>query len=319
VPVHEKLIERFDDDPHYPNQLAVTYLLVNRLADAKYVLHMTLLRWRDDGFAAAHYGFVLKTLDNNLESAVMFLRQGIESGVDGTNDGRFYFSLGDALTRLGRIDEAKEIFREAAKKKLFPSEYQRSMYNVNHLKARPFWTLAETGYKNEFRTIEQNWEKIRDEGLNILNNDGYFTDESESLRETGIWKQFELFARGKRNNENCKRTPFTCKLIETFPAARFCKRGQVKFSVIHPNTHVWPHCGPTNCRLRAHLGLKVDHKTAIRVATETRTWIEGKFLILDDSFEHEVWHNGTTYRLILIVDVWHPDLTVEEKRSLVPI
>lgn len=30
VPVHEKLIERFDDDPNYRNQLAVTYLLVNR-------------------------------------------------------------------------------------------------------------------------------------------------------------------------------------------------------------------------------------------------------------------------------------------------
>ncbi|XP_055319573.1 aspartyl/asparaginyl beta-hydroxylase isoform X5 [Sitodiplosis mosellana] len=319
VPIHEKLIERFDDDPYYRNQLAVTYLLVNRLADAKYVLHMTLQRWRDDGFAAVHYGFVLKNLDNNLEHAVIFLRQGIDSGENGTSDGRFYFHLGDALIRLGRHDRAKEVFKEAAKKKLFPSEYQRSLYNVNHLKAKPFWTLAETGYKHEFRTLEQNWEKIRDEGLSLLSKDGFFTDEAENLRDTGIWKQFEMFARGKRNAENCKRTPFTCKVIETFPAARFCKRGQVKFSVMHPNTHVWPHCGPTNCRLRAHLGLKTTDKTSIRVATETRTWNEGKFMVFDDSFEHEVWHNGTTYRLILIVDVWHPDLTAEEKQTLVPI
>lgn len=307
---------------------------------------MTLQRWRNDGFALVHYGFVLKNLDNNLEAAVIFLRQGIETGANGTSDGRFYFNLGDALIRLGRTDEAKNVFKEAAKKNLFPSEYQRSLYNVNHLKARPFWTLAETGYKHEFRTLEQNWEKIRDEGLSTLNVHGYFTNESENLRDTGVWKQFELFARGKRNNENCKRAPFTCKLIETFPAARFCKRGQVKFSVMHPNTHVWPHCGPTNCRLRAHLGLKIDKNTSIRVATETRfgyhfalfhffsfgmflfqkkisfffrTWTEGNILILDDSFEHEVWHNGTTYRLILIVDVWHPDLTADEKKTLVPI
>lgn len=200
----------------------------------------------------------------------MFLRQGIDSGADGTNDGRFYFTLGDALIRLGRMDEANKVFKDAANKNLFPSQYQRSLYNVDHLKARPFWTLAETGYKLELRNFEQNWEKIRDEGLAILNQDGYFTDEAENLRDTGIWKQFELFARGKRNNENCKRTPFTCKLIETFPAARFCKRGQVKFSVMHPNTHVWPHCGPTNCRLRAHLGLKTAENTSIRVATETR-------------------------------------------------
>lgn len=240
------------------------------MADAKYVLHKTLERWRNDGFAAAHYGFVLKNLDNNFETAVIFLRQGIESGAEGTSDGRFYFNLGDALIRLGRNDEAKSVFREAAKKKLFPSEDQRSLYNVDHLTSRTFWTLAETGYKHEFRMLEQNWIPIRDEGFKLLNNDGYFVDESENLREKGVWKQFEIFARGKRNIQNCERTPFTCKLIEKFSAARFCKRGQVKFSVMHPNTHVWPHCGPTNCRLRSHLGLKAADKTSIRVGTETR-------------------------------------------------
>lgn len=42
-------------------------------------------------------------------------------------------------------------------------------------------------------------------------------------------------------------------------------------------------------------------------------------MIFDDSFEHEVWHNGTALRLILIIDVWHPDLTNDEKKSLPPI
>jgi aspartate beta-hydroxylase len=48
----------------------------------------------------------------------------------------------------------------------------------------------------------------------------------------------------------------------------------------------------------------------------SRTWEEGKLFIFDDSFEHEVWHNGTTTRLVLIVDVWHPELTEDEKRSM---
>lgn len=30
VEIHKKLIERFPDDPHYQNQLAVTYLLGNQ-------------------------------------------------------------------------------------------------------------------------------------------------------------------------------------------------------------------------------------------------------------------------------------------------
>ena len=47
---------------------------------------------------------------------------------------------------------------------------------------------------------------------------------------------------------------------------------QVKFSVIHPGTKIWPHCGPTNCRIRAHLGLKVPQGIKIRVAGDTR-WV----------------------------------------------
>ena len=104
-------------------------------------------------------------------------------------------------------------------------------------------------------------------------------------------------------------------MIELFPPA-LCRRGQVKFSIMHPGTHVWPHTGPTNCRLRAHLGLVVPEGAFLRVANETRTWSQGQFIIFDDSFEHEVWHNGSSYRLVLIVDVWHPELTREERRTL---
>lgn len=240
------------------------------LAEAKFVLHEILLRWRNDGFAAVHYGFVLKNMDNDMEQAVIFLRQGIESGDEGTSDARFYFHLGEALSRLGRKQEADDVYQKAVAKKFILSVDQRSLYNVNHLKARPFWTIAESGYKKQFRLLEENWLKIRDEALSVLNVDGYFVDEAESLRDFGDWKQFELFARGKKNVANCIKAPFTCKLIETFPEARLCKRGQVKFSVMHPNTHVWPHCGPTNCRLRAHLGLKIPPNTSLRVAKKTR-------------------------------------------------
>lgn len=50
-----------------------------------------------------------------------------------------------------------------------------------------------------------------------------------------------------------------------------------------------------------------------------RTWEDGKILIFDDSYEHEVWHNGTSVRVVFIVDVWHPDLSEEERSQLYPI
>ena len=50
-----------------------------------------------------------------------------------------------------------------------------------------------------------------------------------------------------------------------------------------------------------------------------RSWREGKFIILDDYFEHEVWQEGSSIRVILIVDIWHPDLDEHQKRTLSPI
>uniref|UniRef100_A0A182V3U1 Aspartyl/asparaginy/proline hydroxylase domain-containing protein n=1 Tax=Anopheles merus TaxID=30066 RepID=A0A182V3U1_ANOME len=320
IEVHNVLIRRFDNEPLYRNQLAVSYLYLNRLAEAKAVLHETLLRWIDNGFALVHYGFVLKTLDQNMELAAQYLQEGIETGHPGTQDGRFYFQLGDALQRLGRNSEALAVYRKGVQKKLFRSVYQRSLYNVDGLAARPYWTEEQTTYATELELIRAKWREVRDEGLKLLTSAGVFVNESENLRDRGDWKQLELFSRGARVERNCARAPYTCRLVEQyFPAARTCKRGQVKFSVMHPGTHVWPHCGPTNCRVRAHLGLRVPPGTYIRVAQETRSWENGKWLIFDDSFEHEVWHNGTETRLVLIVDFWHPELTESQRRTLSPI
>ncbi|CAL1538186.1 unnamed protein product [Lymnaea stagnalis] len=48
----------------------------------------------------------------------------------------------------------------------------------------------------------------------------------------------------------------------------------------------------------------------------SRTWKEGEFIISDDSFEHQVWHEGSKLLLILIVDFWHPELAEEQRRRL---
>lgn len=47
-----------------------------------------------------------------------------------------------------------------------------------------------------YRKLEHNWEIIKFEGLSAYTNRQGYLDEAESLRDTGDWKQFELFARG---------------------------------------------------------------------------------------------------------------------------
>ena len=78
------------------------------------------------------------------------------------------------------------------------------------------------------------------------------------------------------------------------------------------------HTAPSNLRVRVHLPLLVPepHKCGIRVADETRTWSIGEALVFDDAFEHEVWNDGETERVVLLLDLWHPDLSQAEIASI---
>ncbi|XP_030070733.1 aspartyl/asparaginyl beta-hydroxylase isoform X2 [Microcaecilia unicolor] len=312
----QRLVELFPDDISLRNVLGVGYLLLGDNSNAKKVYEEVLSLASNDGFAKVHYGFILKA-ENKIAESIPYLKEGLESGDPGTDDGRFYFHLGDAMQRVGN-KEAYKWYELGHQRGHFASVWQRSLYNVNGLKAQPWWTAKETGYSDLVKSLERHWKLIRDEGLAVMDKaKGLFIPEDENLREKGDWSQYTLWQQGKKNENACSAAPGTCGLLERFPESTGCRRGQIKYSVMHPGTHVWPHTGPTNCRLRMHLGLVVPKKGCqIRCANETRSWDEGKVLIFDDSFEHEVWQDADSYRLIFIVDVWHPELTVHQRRTL---
>ncbi|XP_041512940.1 aspartyl/asparaginyl beta-hydroxylase isoform X2 [Microtus oregoni] len=312
----QRLVQLFPSDTALKNDLGVGYLLMGDNDSAKKVYEEVLNVTPNDGFAKVHYGFILKA-QNKIAESIPYLKEGIESGDPGTDDGRFYFHLGDAMQRVGN-KEAYKWYELGHKRGHFASVWQRSLYNVNGLKAQPWWTPRETGYTELVKSLERNWKLIRDEGLMVMDKaKGLFLPEDENLREKGDWSQFTLWQQGRKNENACKGAPKTCTLLEKFSETTGCRRGQIKYSIMHPGTHVWPHTGPTNCRLRMHLGLVIPKEGCkIRCANETRTWEEGKVLIFDDSFEHEVWQDASSFRLIFIVDVWHPELTPQQRRSL---
>ncbi|XP_054881063.1 aspartyl/asparaginyl beta-hydroxylase-like isoform X3 [Poeciliopsis prolifica] len=315
----QKLVDVFPADVDLRNDLGVAHLLLGDNKGAKKVYEEVLAVAPSNGFAKVHYGFILKA-ENRIAESIPFLREGLESGEPGTDDGRFYFHLGDALQRVGD-DSAYHWYERGHQRGHFASVWQRSLYNVEGLKAQPWWTPQETGYTDLVRMLERNWKTIRDEALAVMDRSrGRFLPEEENLREKGEWGQYTLWQQGKRAGNACQGVPKTCALMERFPEATGCKRGQIKFSVMQPGTHVWPHTGPTNCRLRMHLGLVIPAPGCrIRCTNQTREWEEGRVLIFDDSFEHEVWQEADSYRLILIVDVWHPQLSQYQRQTLSPI
>ena len=88
------------------------------------------------------------------------------------------------------------------------------------------------------------------------------------------------------------------------------------FSILAPHTHIQPHNGMLNTRLICHLPLIVPPGCRLRVANHTRSVAAGKMLIFDDSIEHEAWNDSDDIRVVLIFEIWRPELTAAERGGL---
>ena len=140
-----------------------------------------------------------------------------------------------------------------------------------------------------------------------------YSPELEShLMNHGAWDVFNFYERGRRNETNRTRCPTISRIIDGHDTLRTLAGVQYA-SRLSPGAHIRAHRGPTNIRMRCHLGIHVpDGDCAIRVGDQTQRWHEGRCLVFDDSFEHEAWNRTEDHRIVLIVDVWHPDLTPVE-------
>lgn len=215
----------------------------------------------------AHYAFVLKNQHKKYEEASKLFENALEGDKGPACEPRFYYHYGDALLLLGRYKEAHEVHKRGAKQGHFLSPAQRSLYNVKRLRGQPWWKVEDTPYVTLARALEKSWKNILKEGEAAR---ALYEQEKEGLKERGDWSQLDLFVRGREIPDRCKRAPITCSIIKSEPAAIGCRRGQIKFSSMEPGTHVRPHVGPTNCRLRMHLGLSNTKDTYLRVDQETR-------------------------------------------------
>jgi aspartyl/asparaginyl beta-hydroxylase (cupin superfamily) len=118
------------------------------------------------------------------------------------------------------------------------------------------------------------------------------------------WKIFPLIAYGIRSQPNIALCPKTWRILQCVPGLK-----TAMFSILEPGKPIPPHRGPYNGVLRLHLGLIVPEprdRLGIRVGVERRHWEEGRVLIFDDAFEHEVWNEATQTRVVLFVDFAKP-------------
>jgi aspartyl/asparaginyl beta-hydroxylase (cupin superfamily) len=90
----------------------------------------------------------------------------------------------------------------------------------------------------------------------------------------------------------------------------------VLFSRLSAGARIPPHHGMLNARLICHLPLIVPSGCRFSVGGEIREWKEGELIVFDDTVEHAAWNDGESDRIVLIFDVWRPELDAEERRAV---
>jgi tetratricopeptide (TPR) repeat protein len=178
------------------------------------------------------------------------------------------------------------------------------------------------------RAIEAAASVIRDEAQGLLASglEGFKpyirTDanrprlDDNPLKDNRDWSALFLCENGQVFDEAVARCPRTWEAVQAVPLPHHANSPTVMFSLLRAGARIPAHTGTHNTRLVCHLPVRVPPACGFRVGSEVREWEEGKLLIFDDTIEHEAWNESTEDRLVLIFDIWRPELSVHEQREV---
>ena len=274
------------------------------VAEMQYQLGVVLMQMSRHAEASAAYERTLK-LDPNHRGAFV-------NGVHCIQ----LLPPGDKAARK----KLEKVARMAVAAGMWATWMQRPPHFVPALRSQPWWDKRAFGW---CALLERNYAAIRDEVLALRRTPANFTPvggraaHDHTLVVAGEWKEFPLFGNGRCYEENCARCPVTTQTMRHATAAiqlAMAGGGETLFSTLKPGTHLRPHCGSTNTRLTAHLGILVPPGCWIRCGDEWREWREGECLVFDDSWEHEVKQEADQDRVVLLINFWHPELPEDQKK-----
>ena len=167
--------------------------------------------------------------------------------------------------------------------------------------------------KEEFESVVfAKADKLHAEGSNVWAR--ALTSDAESYGRG--WKTLVLLNRGRWDDANAKLFPVTSKAIHDsgIPAV------EAFFASMDAHSSIEPHSDFTNFVLTCHLPLIVpengNNKCRLTVGDETRQWTEGNLILFDTSIYHDAINEADATRYILMLRIWHPDLTKEECDAL---
>ena len=199
---------------------------------------------------------------------------------------------------------------------------QPTQYYFPELPQIQFYPRAATPWLD---AVEAATDDIRTELLAVLKDEALFKPyveaepdrpffDRDGLLDNPSWSAFFLWKNGEAVAENAARCPKTMAALANVPLCRIPGRTpSILFSLLRPGARIPPHHGLLNTRLICHLPLVIPDGCGFRVGNETRVWREGHAFAFDDSIEHEAWNGSNRLRVVLIFDVWRPELTPVER------
>ena len=223
--------------------------------------------------------------------------------------------------RSARFQHSLDIL--AGRKRIYVQE--PTGYYVPELPQIQFFDRADFEWVS---TLEAATDAIRQEVTNLLAAGGkgfrpYMTSHIDQARadvnpllDNSDWSTLFLCENGAESGDVIGRCPRTWAAMQAVPLPRIAGAPTVMFSLLRPGARIAPHTGMHNARLICHLPLIVPENCGFRVGNDVRQWEPGKLLIFDDTIEHEAWNDSGDDRVVLIFDIWRPELSQQEREEI---
>ena len=228
-------------------------------------------------------------------------------------------SVGDAA-KLPRVAQALDLLTGKAQLYLqqpsmfyFPGLPQRAFYERDEFDWLPEVEAATPAMQAELQARLAGGEDFRP----YVETQADRPAPNNPLKDDSSWGAHYFWNNGAVVDDHAAAAPATMAALAKAPIPVIRGRSPMAlWSLLKPGTHIQPHHGMLNTRLICHIPLVVNADCALRVGPEARSWEIGKALLFDDSFEHEAWNRGRETRVILLFEIWRPEIHADERAAL---
>ena len=231
-------------------------------------------------------------------------------------------------TRHPRFQASLEMMLGERPRPLVQQQYPQSpsLYYHHDL---PYVQFADPAFMPWVDAFQQHFAEIKQEAQLLLsrreNFEAYVKSKKDrpqhdahGLLNNDDWSTLYLWNNGEPASEVLTQCPATYQaIVDHVPLCEINHRApSVMLSLLKPGAHIPAHTGMLNPRYICHLPIIIPPDCYFRVGNNTRQWNEGKVIIFDDTVEHEARNNSDQDRLVLIFDIWRPELTADEQKQI---